>query len=256
MSNLEKLGSYLAGFYVETFIDGNHLKKNIINRMPRLSQFTFDIRSVMFIKNEMNLPSKNDIQRTFIDFSGYEIISCVDYFPEARKGQCHIYSYPFLMQYWDSITSNFPGGLFRYVRVVSLFDEHPFEHEFFIRIAQSFPFMKRLSLTNHKSQNRKQSYKSNDDSRNLSIIEYSCLTELNIVKVHDDYIEQFLLDSKTYLQNNILLHIDYKSLQRVTYNFTRDVTRINCAKINEIYLFDKPEFSNSLQDYFPFAEIH
>jgi hypothetical protein len=41
---------------IKTFIDGNNLQKNIINFMPRLNQFTFDIRSVVFIK-ENNLIS-------------------------------------------------------------------------------------------------------------------------------------------------------------------------------------------------------
>ena len=59
------------------------------------------------------------------------------------------------MPYYNDITNNFPGGLFEYVRVVSLFDEHPFEHEFFLRIQKSFPFMERLSVNNNKPQNRK-----------------------------------------------------------------------------------------------------
>ncbi|CAF4861680.1 unnamed protein product [Rotaria socialis] len=76
-------------------------------------------------------------------------------FIEQYRDQCHVYSYPFLMQYYDDITNNFPRGLYRCVRVVSLYDEHPFENEFFIRIAQSFPFMEELSLINRHSQNHK-----------------------------------------------------------------------------------------------------
>jgi hypothetical protein len=256
MSNLEKLGLYLAAFVNGTFIDGNNLKKNILNHMSQLNQFTFDIRSVICINNEMNLPSKEDIQYTFRDFQYTKIISCVDYFLERKQGQCHVYSYPFRMQYYEDITNNFPGEIYQYVRVVSLYDEHPFEHEFFIRISQSFPFMEKLSVINYHAQNQKQSYKSMNDNHNLSVIKYCYLTELDIQQVHDDYIEEFLFNTKTYLQNNILLDIKYKSLQRVTHDFTRDDTRINCAKINEIYLFGKVKYSKSLQDYFPFAKIH
>ncbi|CAF4520899.1 unnamed protein product, partial [Rotaria sp. Silwood2] len=151
--------------------------------------------------------------------------------------------------------NNFPGGLYTYVRVVLLLDERPFEHEFFLRIQKSFPFMEQLTLNNQKSQNRKQSYELNNDNRNLSVIQYSFLNVLDMVEVHDDYIEQFLFDSKTYLQNNVLLYINYKSLKRVTHNFTRDATRINCTKINELILFGKTERSNSLQEYFPYAKI-
>ncbi|CAF3798504.1 unnamed protein product [Rotaria sordida] len=237
MSNLEQISLYIAIFVDETFIDGNNLKRNIINRMPRLNQFRFYIRSLMLIHNQVNLPSTEGSQCTFIDFSNNNIISNVNYFPEARKGRCHIYSYPSRMQYYSGITNNFPGGLYTYVRVVLLLDEHPFEHEFFLRIQKSFPFMEQLSLINHKSQNRKQSSELNNDNRNLSVIQYSFLNALDIVEVHDDYIEQFLFDTKTHLQNNVLLCINYKSLKRVTHNFTRDATRINCTKINELILF-------------------
>ncbi|CAF2739142.1 unnamed protein product [Rotaria sp. Silwood2] len=257
MSNLEQLDLYVAIFIDTTFIDGNHLKKNIINRMSRLNQFKFYIRSFMHIRNQVNFPSTEDIQRTFIDFpNNNNIISYVDYFSEAKQSQCHIYSYPSFMPYYGNITNNFPGGLFKYVRVVSLFDEHPFEHEFFLLIQESFPFMEQLSVANYKSQNHKQSYESNNDNRNLSLIEYSFLGELVILNVHDDYIEQFLFNTKTYLQNNVLLHIKYESLKRVTHNFTREDTRINCAKINELKLYDKTKCSNSsLQEYFPYAKI-
>jgi hypothetical protein len=57
--------------------------------------------------------------------------------------QCHIYSYPYEWKCYKNITNNFPGGLFKCVYEVSLFDERPFEHEFFLQIAQSFPFMKK-----------------------------------------------------------------------------------------------------------------
>ncbi|CAF3331627.1 unnamed protein product [Rotaria sp. Silwood2] len=49
------------------------------------------------------------------------------------------------MSYYGNITNNFPGGLFQYVRVVSLCDDSPFEHEFFIQIQKSFPFLEQLS---------------------------------------------------------------------------------------------------------------
>ena len=67
MTNLEGLGLYFTADDIETFIDGNNLKKNILNRMSQLNQFSFDIRSLIFINNEMDLPSKEDVQQTFID---------------------------------------------------------------------------------------------------------------------------------------------------------------------------------------------
>ncbi|CAF2601687.1 unnamed protein product [Rotaria sp. Silwood2] len=151
MSNLEQLGLYIATTMNTTFIDGNHLKRDIINRMSLLNQFTFYIHSFIFISNQLYCPSTENIQRTFIDFLNNNIISYVDYFPEAKQCQCHIYSYPSFTPYYDNITNNFPGGLYKYVRVISLFDEYPFEHEFFLRIQKSFPFVQELIVINYKS---------------------------------------------------------------------------------------------------------
>jgi hypothetical protein len=115
--------------------------------------------------------------------------------------------------------------------------------------------MEELFLTNRKPQNRKQSYESNDNNRNLSPIQYFFLNELHIVNVHDDYIEQFLFHTKAYLQNNVHLYINYESLQRVTHNFTRDATRITCAKISKLSLHGQAKRSNSLEEYFSYAKI-
>ncbi|CAF4106632.1 unnamed protein product [Rotaria magnacalcarata] len=255
MSNLEELGLSFTTTVKETFIDGNNLKQNILNHMLQLKHFTFDIRSLMHINNEMNLPSKEDIQRTFDDFPYTNIISCIDYFREYKEGICHIYSHPFLMKYYEHVTNNFPGGLYPYVRVVSLHDEHPFEHEFFIRIAQSFPVLEKLCFNNRYGQNQKESYKLMNEHPNLSIVKYNCLTELDIDRSHDNYIEEFLCNAKTLFQNNILLYVDYEAIRRVTHNFTRDDTRINCTKIKELVLLGEFECSKALQDYFPFAII-
>ncbi|CAF4596256.1 unnamed protein product, partial [Rotaria socialis] len=256
MSNIEKLGLYLTIYVNDKFIDGNDLKKNVINRLPQLNLFTFDIRSLMFINNQINLPSKKDIEESFRDFQYTKIISYVDYFREKKTGQCHIFSYPSEMPYYQKITNNFPDGLYRYVRFISLYDEYPFEHEFFIKISQSIPFMERLSLINHQSQIHKQSYKLINHNFNSTIAKYNYLITLDIEEVHDDYIEEFLFNTKTYFHNNIVISINYKSLERVTRNFTRDVTRINCAKINEIFLSGEKRYFNSLRDYFPCARIH
>ncbi|CAF2066212.1 unnamed protein product [Rotaria magnacalcarata] len=85
MSNIEKLGLYLTIDVNDKFIDGNDLKKNVINRLPQLSVFTFDIRSLMFI-DQINLPSKKDIEESFRDFQYTKIISYVDYFLEKKNG--------------------------------------------------------------------------------------------------------------------------------------------------------------------------
>ncbi|CAF2080193.1 unnamed protein product [Rotaria magnacalcarata] len=94
-----------------------------------------------------------------------------------------------------------------------------------------------------------------NDKANLSIAKYYNLIELHIGRAHDDYIDEFLCNAKTYFQNNILLDTHYEALQRVTHDFTRDDTRINCTKVNELCLFLKIEYPKSCKDYFPFAII-
>ncbi|CAF1406684.1 unnamed protein product [Adineta steineri] len=254
MSNVEALSLYFAVCVNEKFIDGNHLMNDIIDYMPWLNHFSFYIRSVMHLRNQINLPSTKDIQSTFVNFSNHTIISYVDYFQKAKQGQCHIYSYPSFTPYYNSISNNFPGGLFKHVRAISLYDEHPFEHEFFLQIVHSFPSMEKLTLTNREPQNGKQ-LNNNNNNKNLSVIEYSYLHELIIIDVHSDYIEEFLVDTKTYFSKDIFLSINYESLKYVTHNFTRDDTRINCAKINELELFPASQCTNVLGDYFPNANL-
>ncbi|CAF2857008.1 unnamed protein product [Rotaria sp. Silwood2] len=74
-------------------------------------------------------------------------------FDEENFARCHYYSYPYTMKNYDKISNNFPGGLFKCVRQISLFDEHPFQHDFFIKISQAFPFLQKLTLENSQPQN-------------------------------------------------------------------------------------------------------
>jgi hypothetical protein len=269
MSNLEKLDLYFNVVERKTFVNGNDLKMNIINHMPQLNNFTFYFRSLSSFYNEISLPSNEDIQKTFIDFNDKQIICSTDYFPEAKKGHCHIYSYPNKLKYYNYITINFPGGIFKYVRDVSLRDERPFEHEFFLQIAQSFPFMEKLMVRNVKPQINKQFRKSKNVNRHLSIIEYPYLKQLNLIDTCIDYYEQFLFDTTTCLPFDVRVFMDYEIVKKVTYNCTRNRTRWNCAKINYTNLFigiryteyphnfpaEKIQVPEHVKDYFSRTEI-
>ncbi|CAF4584950.1 unnamed protein product, partial [Rotaria sp. Silwood2] len=184
-----------------------------------------------------------------------KIILCVDYFSNRKEGQCHTYSYPYEAKCYESITNNFPGGLFKCVRKVSLYDERPFEYEFFLKIAKSFPFMRKLTVNNDKPQKNKFDEQSKDDNRHLSIIEYPHLTYLDLNYAHEDYVEQFLLDTKTCLPTTFKLEVDYESIDQVTHNFTRDATRINCAKLLFLYIPSEIPIWQQLKDYFPLTII-
>ncbi|CAF1224991.1 unnamed protein product [Rotaria sp. Silwood1] len=251
MSNLEKLSLNLGICDKNTFVDGNELKQNIINYMPQLKSFQFYICSHLYLSNQIYLPSKEDIQHTFRDFKDDQVISYIDYFQKEQYSLCHIYSYSFKLKYYYTITNNFPGGLFKYVHELLFYDECPFEHEFFLQIAQSFPFIKRLSIKNSKPQNNKLCKESKNDNQDFSVIKFPHLICLTLNLAHDDYIEEFLVDTRIcLLNNNVHLNIFYHQLKRVTHHFTRDTTRINCAKLNSL-CFGGRRLPKYAKDYFP-----
>ena len=158
------------------------------------------------------------------------------------------------MRYFYKLANSFPGGLFQSVRHIFLYDERPFQHEFFIRLAEACPFLQIVVMENESPQNHEQCKKSDIDNRNLPIIKFPHLTLLDIVGTHNDYIEQFLDNTKTCLSNNIYLFVDYGSLQTVTNNFTRNTTRINCSKVIKLSMHPKLNTFEYLHDYFPRAE--
>ncbi|CAF1128301.1 unnamed protein product [Rotaria sordida] len=255
MLNLEQLDLDIVVESKTTFIDGNDLKENIINHMSRLNTFTFSIRSLVDLRNQTELRSNEDIQHTFKNFKYNQIISYVDHFQEKQYSQCHIYSYPNKRKYWNNITNNFPGGLYKYVREVSLYDERPFEHEYFLRIGEAFPFMEELTINNKKPQMNKLHRESKSGNEDFSIIKYPHLTRVKFLAVHDDYVEQFLVDTTMCLPNNVFLAVCGQALERVTENFTRNTTRINCAKLRLVYLVGKYEITQQLKDYFPHTNV-
>ncbi|CAF0804401.1 unnamed protein product [Adineta steineri] len=106
----------------------------------------------------------------------------------------------------------------------------------------TFPNVKILRLDNEQPQK-----KNHQDS---SITRYFHLTELHLLEVHDDYIEEFLSDSKTCLPNTIDLTIEYEAMQRVTEN---------CSKLIclNLYVLDDEHDVNldDIKHYFPRAKI-
>ncbi len=245
MPNLEKLDLYIYVHGRKTVFDGNDFKMNIVNHMPQLNKFTFNIRSLSNFYDEINLPSNEDIQKTFTNFKDKQIIYWTDYFPKRKQGDCRIYSYPYTLKYYNDVTNNFPGGIFKYVRKVSLFDERPFEHEFFLRIAQSFPFVEKLTVHNETPQINKQFRK----SKNLSIIKFPYLKELDLFQSCIDYYEQFLCDTITDLPFDVHVCMIYELVKEVTHNFTRNRTRGNCAKINYVNLRTKIKYGGYSDDF-------
>jgi hypothetical protein len=251
MLNLEELDLNIIVHCYEKFISGDTLKKDILVYMPQLYKFTFNICSTIDHRDQTNYPLNEHIQETFKYFSNNEIITCIDYFQEETYSQCHIYSCPYKWKVYNNITNNFRGRLFTTVTEVSVYDERPFEYEFFLRIAQSFPFMKELTIENRKAQNKKEFIKSNNNNQILSIIEYPNLTRLDLSNTHDLYLELFLFHMNMSFPNNLHLCVDYKSLKRVTYYFTRYKIRSNCGKLAALYFDAVDQTNENVKNYFP-----
>ncbi len=221
--------------------------------MPYLHTFIFDIVTEHVNINQHLKPSPDDIRRTFIE-RGYSADCYIDY-DYIGSGRCHVYSLPFEMDCIYYITHGFPGGIFRNVRALSLRDfSHSFEHEFFARIARSFPLLSRLTLYNRTEQKEKPLHQLVKPEEASSMIEYSHLVELYYNHdVHIDYVEQFLSNLNTRLPCLSKLHVKYEQLVTVTENFTRNTTRMNCAKLKRIK-FDnevKTVHSKDFYLYFP-----
>ncbi|CAF1284693.1 unnamed protein product [Rotaria sordida] len=188
----------------------------------------------------LNIPEWNEIG-TFKDW--------IEMALGTNQFHCHIYSYPYRLIYYNYVTNNIRGELFKHVCKISLVDERPFEYKFFLQIPKSLSFVSELPIYNWESQK--------NGKQQCSIIEYPHLTKLALVQNHENYLEQFLNNSKMYLSNNIYLLENYDCLQRVTDNFTSDAKRMNYAKIKYLNLDIQPELSLDLiKDYFPHAEIH
>ena len=120
--------------------DDNTLAEFFLNKLPRLNKFTYNIGSMIRLGNQFITSSNEDYKNTFKNFNGL-MISNAYHFSKMKVLYSHIYSYPYRWICYQYITNNFPGGLFKCVRGISLYDEHLFEHEFFLRISKTFPFI-------------------------------------------------------------------------------------------------------------------
>ncbi len=127
-------------------------------------------------------------------------------------------------------------------------DIMPFEHEFFLRIAEFFPFLKILTVINFHSQ-----VKTNNNPL-YSIVEYPNLISLYLWSSHDDYIEQFLHERRAHLPRLTKLAVNYDRLVRVTHNFTRNTAQHNIAQVKELIFERILVLTNHVYNYFPLLE--
>ena len=230
MSNIRELTLNIINDSRTSFIDGTGIYNEILLHTPRLDQFIFHISSEIQLDHSLDpRPAKEDIQRTFTNIRCDQVECMVNY--QYDSVLCRVFSQPFVFDTLEKLGNTFPPVVFRYVTSLSVHDIVPFEHEFFVRIAQSFPLLKSLCVVNLQPQ----SSLPNNNERH-SVAEYRYLSSLRLFGCHTDYIEQFLTRTKTYLHALVKLTVDYDQLAIATDNFTRTTTRINCAQVEALRL--------------------
>jgi hypothetical protein len=232
MINLKKLSLSLEIDFQERFIDGNHLQDNVIRHMPRLEHFMFNIRSIIRPNyNPVHLSTNEEIRSTLTDLTKSPIVSYRDDFAKWGEGHCHIYTSPYSWMEYHYVSNSFASEVFSNVQHITCYDERPFEHSFFLRLAHSFPSMRVLTLTNQAAQLEKACQQPCDEKERLPVVRYPSLRKLELLEVHDDYVEQFLFETRTFFSNGMHVCNDRSQMKRVTKDFMRDETRLNCSKV-------------------------
>ncbi|CAF1190786.1 unnamed protein product [Adineta steineri] len=242
MINLEELILFLTVIRTDsTFIDGTELYDQVLVHMSQLNKFIFSINTNVLIENnEIDIPSNEHIQDSFIGREYGQVGSYVHFEPKKPTNQnidfeeakavvkSHIYSLPYQFESFLHLNNSFQGGMFVNVRHLTMTDSFPFEHEFFKTISDCFPFIKNLTICNLEPQKNKQ--------HSSTLISFPHLNLLNLIDAHDDYAEQFLVDTNIHLPCLLDLCITYESLEVVTNNFTNDATRPYCSKLKGLHM--------------------
>ncbi|CAF4738988.1 unnamed protein product, partial [Rotaria sp. Silwood2] len=249
MSNLEELSLNIINQKRTSFVDGTEINEKIFVHMPRLHKFTFYISTETKLNHIVDHLSNDDIQRTFTNI-GFQQVCC--FLNRISDGViCHAFSLPFAFDYLEYIGNTFPSMVFSHVIKLTVHDILPFKHEFFMRIARFFPLLKIMCVFNLRSELQKSHKLNSNDNQLHSIIEYPYLVSLSLFNSHIDYVEQFLNQTKTYLPRLTKLKVDYDELTIVTENFTRNATRLNCAKVKQLIIRKTIVHSKDFYTYFP-----
>jgi hypothetical protein len=254
MSCLGKLTLYLSVKCRNRVLDGTYVQRDILDYMPQLHSFAFYVGTYVETVDLVYKLSIEDIQQSLTNI-GQHVASMVNYVT-INKAACSIFSLPFAFDCLRQLGNRFPNIIFSYVTFLLVEDIDAFKHEFFIRIARSFPLLTCLRIFNSESQ---LSYDLNTfpsgNSQSYSIVEYPHLTSLDVRYAHKDYIEQFLNETMAYVPCLTELGVIDFYLKTVTKNFTREDTRRNCAKIKRLFTLGSLEHSRDFCLYFPSLDM-
>jgi hypothetical protein len=245
MINLEELQLYLVvRRFDSTFIDGIQLYDQFLIYMTQLNKFTFNITTIVHQWTlRIELPSNEDIQRSFFGRGYQQVASYVRTESSAWNGECRIYSLPYEFDYFVDLNNSFQGGMFHKVRQLEMSDRVSFEYKLFKIISHDLPFLEVLTITNTHQMEEKQ--------HSSTLITFPYLTFLGLEYAHVDYVELFLLRKNTYLPCFLKLIMEYKSLKIITNNFTNDATHFNFGTLKSLDVHQSFVHPENFHQYFP-----
>ena len=250
MPYLENLTLYLCIKGRNRIIDGTCVQDDILAFLPQLYSFTFYISTFIDIGDLSHNLSREHLQQTLINIGQQNVATIVNYLSSCTA-ECSILSLPFTFDYLSYLGNIFPNIVFNYVTYLHVEDNDAFRHEFFVRIARSFPLLKYLVIANIERQVSAEMKLSSDHIQSYSMIEYPHLTSLHVSWSHKDYLEQFLNETKAYVPCLTELEVNYRHLKIVTNNFTREETRRNCAIVKQLITIEPLDNSIDFRHYFP-----
>ncbi|CAF3172243.1 unnamed protein product [Rotaria socialis] len=248
MSYLEKLTLYLRVSCKRVFIDPIYLINEFSMDMQRLRSFNFYLSTYNDRNDLVRYLSNNHIEQNYITTVYHEVSNIVCF--SVDTATYHVFTLPFEFTKLIFIGNIFPNIIFNYVIELWVHDVVPFKHEFFQRIAQAFPLLERFCLSDFSPT----SFAANISSDNIQsheIVEYPHLTSLDLTRVGNNDIDQFLNESKAHLPHLAELRIFYEDLRIVTNDFTREATRRNCANVTQLITGTQIVGSKDYHIYFP-----
>jgi hypothetical protein len=189
MTNLDKLTLYLRLNHRHTFIDGTHLHQQILMYMQQLHTFIFYISTQIEIDDSIYRLSDNDIQQTFANIGYHQMACSVNYYSKF-KAICHVFSLPFVFDRLEKFSNKFPSVIYHHVTSLEIFAVLPFSDVLLVRIAQSFPSLKDLSIITNASPSSDFGRDNVYHMYTYSIMKYLNLSTFSTWYRNDYYIER------------------------------------------------------------------
>ncbi|CAF2141277.1 unnamed protein product [Rotaria magnacalcarata] len=248
MLYLEKLTLYLRIACPSVYTDPIYLINEFSMNLSRLHSFNFYLSTENNRNDLVRYLSNNNVKQNYMN-TGYQEVSTIVSF-SVNTARHHIFTLPFEFIKFLGIGNIFPNIVFKNVIELYVHDVVPFEHEFFLRIAQAFPMLKRFCIS-HLSRHSHNSKKSTDNIQSHQIVEYPHLTFLDITRVDNNYVEHLLNETKTHLPSLTELHVRYEDLRVATEDFTKELTRRNCANVTRLKTWREIVGSKDFYIYFP-----